>query len=861
MILLERNKNLNLLHDLLQRITENKGYVCLISGEAGVGKTTLIENFLNQQDEKNRVLSGSCDALFTPRPLGPLYDIAEQLNNDLLKLLSNEASRNLIFSTFLNSLQSYSNTNIVIFEDVHWADESTLDLIKFLGRRVNRTNSLILITFRHDEINSEHPLRTVLGDIPSKDVIRCKLNPLSKETTNELAEAHGISNLFEITGGNPFLITELLNNEESGIPVSVKDSLITRISRLSAHSRELVQMVSIIPSYAEMWLLKELLLINDAMIDECIHSGLLKLENDHLSFKHELSRLAVEEALIPSQRHNLNEKVLNILLKKDDDGFLSRIIHHAEKTGNSNIFLKYAPRAAKHASKLGAHKLAASLYNNALKYSGDQPLDIKLELYEGRAFECYLTGQIEEGIAACENVIELLKDYADPYIEAENYRKLSRLTWYAGEDEKGEMYLRKSIEILEKLSPGRTLAMTYSNLSQTYMLRENTEPAIRWGETALNLAAQIKDYEVEVHALNNIGTAKMFAGDDSGKEYLQKSLDLSEHYNLHDHVSRAYDNFGAVYTSKRNLREAAKYYSKGIEYCGDKDLSTHELCMTGEMSKLKLYSGEWDEAVERANITLQKEHVPVIDRIIPLCILGLIRARRNDPGAFKLIKEADDLIKNAGELGKIVTVKAALAETFWLKNEIEKVIDDLDNIYNKVKAYKNMWAVGEIAYWLWKAGKEIPPFNGIALPYRLQISGEWKKAAKLWGEMRCPYDQALALSEGDAEAVKHAIIIFNGLGASAAVQLVKQKLRSEGVKNIPKGPRHTTRENPAGLTDRQMEIIALLKKGLTNNEIAGKLFISAKTVDHHVSAILSKLNIHSRVQAATLDLDAGKNRE
>ena len=198
----------------------------------------------------------------------------------------------------------------------------------------------------------------------------------------------------------------------------------------------------------------------------------------------------------------------------------------------------------------------------------------------------------------------------------------------------------------------------------------------------------------------------------------------------------------------------------------------------------------------------------------------------------------------------IVPIKTALAEAFWLQNKLDQVINEVELVYNKIKNRDNRFALGELAYWLWKAGRLLEIPTKIAKPYLLQIKGDWKTAAASWEELHCPYEQALALSEGNVESMKTAIDIFDRLGAAATSQRVKQKMRELGIKNVPKGPRKTTRENIAGLTNRQLEILSLLDKGLSNVEIGNKLYISRKTVDHHVSAILSKLNIHSRHEAA-----------
>ncbi len=415
MKLLEREKNIQVLENSFDNLSSGVGCVIAISGEAGIGKTSLVESFTENIKNKANVFWGACDSLYTPRPLGPLYDISLQMKNGLLILLDNKSPREIIFTKFFEELQKGELSNIVIIEDAHWADESTLDFIKFLGRRVNRTCSLFIITFRNDGISPDHPLRLVMGDIPSQNLIRMKLLPLTKETVDHLAYSNGIKNLYEITGGNPFLINELLVNKDESIPSTIKDSILARISRLSDTARELVALVSIIPTRAEKWLINEIIPLSEVLLDECFNSSILKSDEEAISFKHELTRMAVEESLSETKRQLFNKEVLQILLRqKKSENYLARIIHHALRVPDKEVLINYSPLAAKQASALSAHSLAADHYQNALKYIDDLPLEKQLELYEGRANECFLTGQIEECIKSCNAIIEIFKEYYDP---------------------------------------------------------------------------------------------------------------------------------------------------------------------------------------------------------------------------------------------------------------------------------------------------------------------------------------------------------------------------------------------------------------------------------------------------------------
>lgn len=852
MKLLERDQFILELQDLFVKSRSEHGNIVAISGEAGIGKTSLVEYFVKQNEGQANILWGACDDLFTPRPLAPLYDIVTQLNSKIVDHLDSGNPRPSIFSNFLKEIQN-NEPNIIVIEDMHWADESTIDLLQFLGRRINKSQSLLIITYRDDEIKSDHPLRLALSNIPSNNLKRIKLTQLSENAVELLAKNYGKDNgnLYSITGGNPLFVAEVLLNKESETSATIKELVTSKLNRLSSEARSATEMISVIPGKAEKWLVQNL--VKDFnMIDESIEMGILKIEGESILFRHELTRMAIEESLSESKRLNLNSKVLNVLIEqKNIDHYLSRIFHHASKALDVNTIIKYSIPAATQASKLGAHRQAVKIYNTALQYSDQLSVEQHLKILEGKSYECFLTGQISAAIKTSELVIEILKRNPDPEREGEMYRKLSRILWYDCQDAKGEEMLDKALEIFEKLPSGRNLAMAYSNKAQTYSIREELDPVLFWGNKALQLAKQITDKEVEAHVLNSIGCTKMLGEDTSGQADLLKSLEISLQNNFYEQAARAYVNLGCAHLQQKNLFEADKIFLQGLEYCNEKDIYVFSLCMAGHYSKVKLHFGNWDEAIEDANSVLNKKSLPPGNSVMCICLIGLIRARRNDPGALEYIDNSFKLAFQMGEKEKIVFAVSARAEFLWLQNKLHDFADELYTIFLKVQNSNNPWAIGELAYWVWKADriKEIPKL--IAKPYLLQIQGNWKDAAEAWKELHCPYEQALALSEGDEESMKKALEIFERLGASATTQLIKQKMREAGIRSIPKGPRQSTKENPAGLTTRQYEVLKLVANGLSNSEIADNLYISSKTVDHHISAIFSKLNIHSRMEAAS----------
>jgi len=395
--LLERDQCFRELSLLLRTAMTGQGRIVLVSGEAGIGKTALAEQFFRQQGQAARRLWGACDALFTPRSLGPLYDIAAQTQGALSTLLQRETPRPVLFAACLDELQ-HGGPTVVVIEDVHWADEATLDLIKFLGRRIAHLPVLVLLTYRDDELGRHHPLRTVLGDLPSTVVARLRLLPLSEQAVTRLARQakerqRSAQQLYAITGGNPFFVTEVLSSDTPDVPLTVRDAVLARVARLSPAARTLLEFASVIPIRTERWLLEEALEAVPTALEECLSSGMLTIGQTTVAFRHELARLAVESTLSPLRTQALHAQVLRSLLTRGEESSqAARLVHHATGAHDETLVARYAPLAARHAAAQGAHREAAAHYATALVYADKLPLEQRAALLEGRSYECFLIG-------------------------------------------------------------------------------------------------------------------------------------------------------------------------------------------------------------------------------------------------------------------------------------------------------------------------------------------------------------------------------------------------------------------------------------------------------------------------------------
>jgi len=866
MELLEREQFLVELEAILNDVSSGKGRFVLVSGEAGIGKTWLVERFTEAHKKGARVLWGACDALFTPRPLGPLYDIARQTQGNLLALLEEEAPRASIFSAALNEMENGHAPSITVIEDVHWADEATLDLLKFLGRRIHRINSMLLVTYRDDEVGADHPLRLVLGDLSHRSVVRLRLPPLSEAAVEQLAAnaSRHIEDLYAVTGGNPFFVTEALASKESGVPVTVRDAVLSRAGRLSPAARAALELVSVVPARTEMWLLDDTISPNGYALEECVSAGMLRSDSEAIAFRHELARLAIEDSLTAPRRQSLHHLVLKALLNRGSEALLPRIVHHAAQAGDSAAVLKHAPIAARQAAALNAHRESASHYQTALRYADRLAAEERAALLESRSYECYLTNQSEEALRVRREALEIWKRLGDKRRQGDNLRWMSRLTWFLGRKTEAESHSIEAVAILEDLPPSPELAMAYSNRAQLHMLADEDQEAVRWGSRAIALAEELGTTETLVHALNNVGSAELLAHDEQGRIKLEESLRLALANGFQEHAARALTNLASVAVRDRNYRLASRYLSDGIAYTTEHDLDSWTLYMTAWRARAHFEQGEWDSASDDAGFVLSHYRVSPITKIPALAVLGHVRVRRGDPDAARLLAEARELAMQTKELQRIAPVASARAEIAWLKGDFEQMRDEASFVLNMAKGHDDPWLQGEFAFWVWRVGDAIETQEKIAAPYALQMSRDWRAAAEAWKETGCPYEEAMALADGDESAQLAALEIFERLGAGPAAERLRQTLRATGVRGIPRGPRPSTKENPVGLTNRQMEVLALMTDGFANAEIAHQLFISPKTVDHHVSAILAKLDVHTRAEAVSVALQSGlinQNRE
>jgi DNA-binding CsgD family transcriptional regulator/tetratricopeptide (TPR) repeat protein len=829
--------------------TERGGCIGLVCGEAGIGKTSLVQEFSHRQHGR-RVLWGACDSLFTPRPLAPLHDIARQTKGVLLDTINSASNRGTIFNAALDDLER-GCPSLVIFEDMHWADEATLDLLKFLGRRIQRTRSLLIVTYRDDEVGARHPLRFVIGDLPRACTRRMALSPLSELAVAKLARQAGrpVTSLHSVTGGNPLFVTEVLAAGAQTVPVTVRDAVLARTVRLSPAAREIAELVCIVPGKTEKWVLDHAVKPDEAGIEGCLSIGMIRDEDGSLAFRHELARRALEDSLSEARRQSLHAQVLAILTSRPGIS-VARLAYHADGSRNTEALLRYAPIAGAQAASVGAHREAVSHYQAALQCANSLELEERASLNERLSYECYLTGENERAVETRACALQIWRATGDRLREGDTLRWLSRLAWNGGRHNDATQYAAEAVTTLESLPPGPELAMAYSNRAQLDLESHDLESAIQGAHRTIELAQRWGNKEAVCHALATLGAAQLIGGDTQGWAAIEQSLRLALAGGFHEHVARAYYNLFSMAVSRREYELARHHGLQGLEYCDDHDLNSWRLYMLACSARSKLEQGDWVSCSDDVDAVLRYPNATPTTRIPALTILGQLRIRRGDPDPSSPLEEARALAGSLQELQHITALAAARAEVAWLAGDREGVIREVMPVYVLARRKSDSRMRGQLAVWLFRANVLEEPTTCIAEPYASEIAGQWRAAAQAWKELACPYEQATLLALHGSESDKReALAIFESLGASPAARALRKQFRAEGVKGVPRGARASTQSNPHGLTRREMEILTLLSDGLRNSTIAKRLFISQKTVAHHVSSILMKLGVPSRAEA------------
>lgn len=861
--LLERDDQLHRLTRAFAKANGGHGCVVAIGAEAGAGKTALVEYFARARTQQATVYWGACENLTTPEVLLPLRDIARATG----KAFDISGDHVRMFEWVLTLISHPTQTSILVIEDLHWADTATLDLLRYLCRRIGSARALLLVTYREEEMGPRSAIRQLLGEVMPGSIERMSLPPLSLPAVDQLAAKVGRSGgrIFELTAGNPFLVTETLAAADAVPSETVRDATLARVARLTAPARQVLEAVSIFPRRAETAMVADLVSGGlDSGLDECIEKNMLMLEGGMVRFRHELARLAVEGSLAPTRRRALHRKVVKELMLRPDSR-PGEIAHHAAHADDVPSLLQYSKLAAELAARAGAPREAASHYLVMLRHREHLTSTVLVEALECYAEQSYLIGDSPTAMSSMTEAAQLRRAARDPVSLGRDLMRLTRFAWMCGRRSDAERFVQESIDVLQAEPAGAELAWAYSHQSQLDMLAFRLDSAIDWGEKALTLARRLGQEEIVVHALGNVGSARAERDDSVSCAELEQAFDLALAGGYHDHVQRAACNLTCIYYWRRDYPASLTQIDRGVSYAVARELPHWEAYLRGWRAMIRVDRGEWAAAEEEAQELSSRLSIADAYRFPALVALARLRSRRGDSDAGLPLEAAGRLSATLSELQRMIYVAAIRAERLWLSSDKPDVsggeanldvagaadVAMLRQVYETAQARQTAWIAECAALWRYQLGDRDFPTDRLSAPIRDHCESNWRAAAAGWLALGHPYEQALALSQGDEAAQREALDIWDHLGAIPAATRLRRLMRINGATSIPRGPVADTRSHVAGLTRRQAHVLQLVGEGMTNAEIAARLCISGKTAEHHVSAIMARLGAASRREAVT----------
>jgi ATP/maltotriose-dependent transcriptional regulator MalT len=817
-MLLERQQTLATLSTAVANAAAGRGSVVLVTGEAGIGKTSLIRAFASGAEAGARILLSACDDLMASRTLGPLRDA----------VLGSEPVDD-VFSALLDALAATAPT-VLIVEDIHWADDATLDVLGYAARRIEPIGAVLVLTFRDDEVDPQHPLHRFLGVLAGCPVHRAALAPLSRTAVDRLCEGTGAdpAALHHVTRGNPFFVTEVLASPGEAVPDSVMAAVLARVGRLGPECREALDQLSVVPSQVEMALAMTLLGRRLHALAEAEQAGVVAVDADRLAFRHELARRAIEQSLPELRRQQLNAVVVAALR---GDGFRepARLMHHAVQAGDVDTIVAVGPEAALEAAQAGSHRQALAHIRSVLPYAGRLSPHDRAGLLDAYGWELYNAHRFRQAVDAGREAARLYAESGDAVAVGLCLVRVSRHLFMAGQTGEAEEAAQRAVTLLEPTGDGAALA--HASLYDGAIFAMTDDPAraepILVGARDLALRAGRPD--LAALSLNYLGIARFELGDQTGLELLRESIAMAIDTRQHEYAARGYCNLVELLARGGRVDELEAWVARGLAFTRERGFWSHAYNLELHRCVALIRRGAWDAALAGLRALVRGVDDPGMLYAYSVPWLGRLLARRGEPGAEEMLAAAWGRARRGRLLIGVAYAGLAYVEWAWLAGDEDVVREVADELLPRTAHPGAAAFRAELLRYLARAGLDAEPVCDRADD---------------------PYERALDRAySGDPDAIVDGIRVLDGLGAGPAAALARERLRVMG-ERVPRGPRIGGRPNPAGLTERQLAVLELVSEGMTNAEIADRLVVSVRTVDHHVAAVLGKLGVRSRRDAA-----------
>jgi DNA-binding CsgD family transcriptional regulator/tetratricopeptide (TPR) repeat protein len=852
--LVERDEELGVLHQAALGTKDGAGSVVLVNGEPGIGKTALVTRFAQEHAEGWKALWGRCDDLATARPLGAFRDLVHDLSEPLARSLRDGPAPEGFPRSLLEQFRADRRPTLLVLEDVHWADQATIDAITVIGRRLHDLPLVLVLTYRTGELAFGHPLRAAIDAVQGPTTQTIELAPLSREAVASLA-GQDADRVFELSAGNPFFVIELLAHHGDAPPPSLANAVLGRVARLEVASRELLQLISMVPGRISTRVLDIVSPGWPTAAEQPERRQLSTSDAHHVRFRHELTRAAVRSSVPPGRRRVLHGRILDALLATGAEP--ADLVHHAEAAGATDVVAEHARVAARQAEDVGSNREAFAHYRRATAFADRLTVPERARLWEDVSRTAYLVGSHDEALHAADRALELHDQVDDREACGRTRSHRAHLHWYGGDGEAAWRDACAGIRDLEPAGASRPLALAYMRAAELAMLASRGDDAMRWADRAVRLAGD--DEEIRLRAATSVGAVRMQSDPDDVRALVDAldsaALDGYHHLAVLLLISLAFVNLQWV------RPDAARVHAEqGRRYARTHEVDTMAAYLEAIVAWLLARRGDHEQAHRLVSPPLDERSHPLrtVVHLQARTVLTELAVRRGEPDAdarlAALARDAD----RTGELKRIGPVLELQVERAWTCGRALPVerFEEVARIVGH-QALRDGSAGGRIAAWATVC--DLPNrFGGRAPePHAAMLVRDWLGAAEAFGAVGWSHDRALMLSLlDDQDALVEALELARSLQAAPLERRVVERMRSRGL-SIPRGPTVATRSNPAELTDRQYEVVTLVCRGRSNAEIAGELHISPRTAEHHVANILEKLGVSSRAEAVARCAELG----